>query len=117
MDLMKYDAKTDKLQATDAIINGESEILKTIASNIKEFAGNWDAVRENIELRTKIKQEIVEYAAKTNDPNMLEAPFVIKANDKFHLLSESIKEEVGYLDSKRILYDWQQWIKKEAKRI
>ncbi|MBI5002490.1 type II/IV secretion system ATPase subunit [Candidatus Woesearchaeota archaeon] len=117
MDLMKYDAKTDKLQATDAIINGESEILKTIASNIKEFAGNWDAVRENIELRTKIKQEIVEYAAKTNDQNMLEAPFVIKANDKFHLLSESIKEEVGYLDSKRILYDWQQWIKKEAKRI
>ncbi len=117
MDLMKYDAKTDKLQATDAIINGESEILKTIASNIKEFAGNWDAVRENIELRTKIKQEIVDYAEKTNDPSMLEAPFVIKANDKFHLLSESIKEEVGYLDSKRILYDWQQWIKKEAKRI
>ncbi len=117
MDLMKYDAKTDKLQATDAIINGESEILKTIASNIKEFAGNWEAVRENIELRTKIKQGIVEYAAKANDPNMLEAPFVIKANDKFHLLSESIKEEVGYLDSKRILYDWEQWIKKEAKRI
>ncbi len=117
MDLMKYDAKTDKLQATDAIINGESEILKTIASNIKDFAGNWDAVRENIELRTKIKQGIVDYAAKANDPNMLEAPFVIKANDKFHLLSESIKEEVGSLDSKRILYDWEQWIKKEAKRI
>ncbi len=117
MDLMKYDAKTDKLQATDAIINGESEVLKAIASNIKDFAGNWDAVRENIELRTKIKQEIVDYAAKTNDPSMLEAPFVIKANDKFHLLSESIKEEVGSLDSKRILYDWQQWIKKEAKRI
>ncbi len=117
MDLMKYNAKTDKLEATDAIIGGESEVLKTIASNIKEFAGNWEAVRENIELRGKIKQAIVDYAGKANNPDILEAPFVIKANDKFHLLSESVKEEVGYLDPKRIFYEWEDWIKKEAKRI
>jgi type IV secretory pathway ATPase VirB11/archaellum biosynthesis ATPase len=117
MDLMKYNAKTDRLEATDAIIGGESETLKTIASNIKEFAGNWDAVKENIELRGKIKQAIVEYAGKANDPEMLEAPFVIKCNDKFHLLSENIKEEIGYLDSKRIFYEWEDWIKREAKRI
>ncbi|MEK6867863.1 MAG: ATPase, T2SS/T4P/T4SS family, partial [Nanoarchaeota archaeon] len=117
MDLMKYNAKTDRLEATDAIISGESETLKTIASNIKEFAGNWDAVRDNIELRGKIKQAIVDYSAKTNNAEMLEAPFVIKCNDKFHLLSESIKEEIGYLDSKRIFYEWEEWIKREAKRV
>ncbi len=117
MDLMKYNAKTDVLEATDAIINGESEILKAVAANIKEFAGNWDAVRENIELRGKIKKGIVEYAAKANNPSMLEAPFVIKANDKFHLLSESVKEEVGHIDPKRVLYEWENWIKKEAKKI
>jgi hypothetical protein len=117
MDLMKYNAKTDVLDVTDAITNGESEVLKAVAANIKEFAGNWDAVRENIELRGKIKQGIVDYAAKANKPDMLEAPFVIKANDTFHLLSESIKEETGYIDPKRVLYDWQEWIKREAKRI
>ncbi len=117
MDLMKYNAKTDILEATDAITNGESEILKAVAANVKEFAGNWDAVRENIELRGKIKKGIVDYAAKANNPNMLEASFVIKANDKFHLLSESIKEETGYIDPKRIFYDWEEWIKKEAKRV
>lgn len=117
MDLMKYNAKTDMLEATDAVTNGESEVLKTIAANIKEFAGNWDAVRENIELRGKIKAAIVDYSTKLNNPNMLEAPFVIKANDKFHLLSEAIKEDVGYLDPKRIFYEWDEWIKREAKRI
>ena len=117
MDLMKYNAKTDVLDVTDAITNGESEVLKAVAANIKEFAGNWDAVRENIELRGKIKQGIVDYAAKANKPDILEAPFVIKANDTFHLLSESIKEETGYIDPKRVLYDWQEWIKREAKRI
>lgn len=117
MDLMKYNAKTDCLEATDAITSGESEVLKTIASNIKEFAGNWEAVRENIELRGKIKKANVEYALKANKMDMLEAPFVIKANDKFHLLSESIKEEIGYLDTKRIFYEWEDWIKREAKKV
>ncbi len=117
MDLMKYNAKTDCLEATDAIASGESDVLKAIAANMKEFAGNWEAVRDNIELRGKIKQAIVNYAVKANNFDMLEAPFVIKANDKFHLLSESIKEEVGNLDSKRIFYEWEDWIRKEAKRI
>lgn len=117
MDLMKYNAKTDCLEATDAIINGESEILKAVAANIKEFAGNWDAVRDNIELRAKIKNSVLEYSLKTEKPEFLEAPFVIKANDKFHLLSESIKEELGYLDPKRIFYEFEEWLKKECKRL
>ena len=40
IDLMKYDSKTDQLEPTDELINGESEILKGIAGNVKEWAGS-----------------------------------------------------------------------------
>lgn len=116
VDLMKYNAKTDQLEVTDALINGDSEVLKTIAGNIKEFAGNWDAVRDNIELRAKVRQTLVDYATKEGKDDLLEAPFVIKANDMFHLLTERIKQDVGFIDSKRIFYEWEEWMKKEVKR-
>jgi archaeal flagellar protein FlaI len=115
MDLMKYNAKTDQLEITDALINGESEILKTIASNIREFAGNWDAVRENIELRAKCKQTLLDISKKVNNPDLIEAPFVIKANDKFHIVTDKITKETGTTDSKRIFYDWNEWLEKEVR--
>jgi type IV secretory pathway ATPase VirB11/archaellum biosynthesis ATPase len=115
-DLMRYDAKSDQLSPTDEIINGESEILKTIAGNVKEFAGDWDAVWNNILLRAKIKEAIVNYAEQLNNPELLEAEFVIKCNDAFHLVSEKIKEELGNLDSARIFTEWENWLKRELKR-
>ncbi|PIN77686.1 secretion system protein [Candidatus Woesearchaeota archaeon CG10_big_fil_rev_8_21_14_0_10_34_8] len=115
VDLMKYNAKTDQLEITDALINGESEILKTIAGNIKEFAGNWDAVRDNIELRGKMKQTLVDYSERLQNPDMLEAQFVIKANDIFHLITDRVKQEYGVIDTKRIFYEWEEWLKKEVK--
>lgn len=117
VDLMKYNAKVDELEVTDDMLNGESDILKAIASGIKEFAGNWDAVWQNIELRTKIKQAQVEYAKKTDNDDLLEAPFTIRCNDQFHLLAESVKEEVGSLDPKLIFDRWEQWLKRNIKRI
>jgi len=46
------------------LINGDSQILKDIASNVKGWAGNWDAIYDNILLRAKIKQEIVDVSKK-----------------------------------------------------
>lgn len=116
VDLMTYNAKTDTLDVADALINGESEILKTVAGNIKEFAGSWDAVWDNILLRAKTKELLTQTALQTNNLELLEAPFVIKANDTFHLLSDTIKEEIGYLDTKRILFQWETWLKREIKK-
>lgn len=115
-DLMKYDAVKDELQPMDALTNGESEILKAIAGNIKEFAGDWDAVWDNIQLRAKIKQAIVDYATQEGDDEMLEAAFVIKCNDSFHTLIDKVKEETGRLDSDRVFFEWNEWIKKEIRR-
>ncbi|MBW2995762.1 type II/IV secretion system ATPase subunit [Candidatus Woesearchaeota archaeon] len=116
VDLMKYDAKTDELVPSDELVNGESDILKAIAGNVKEWAGNWDAVWDNIMLRTKTKETLVKYSDKAKMPQLLEAPFVILSNDMFHKISESVREEVGSLDSKKIFFNWDSWLKKEIKK-
>ncbi len=115
-DLMKYDSKADELQPSDDLVNGESEILKSIAGSVKEWAGNWDAVWDNILLRTKIKETMVNFAVKHEDLSLLEAPFVIQCNDEFHRISDNIKEEVGILDSKRIFFEWNEWLKRSIKK-
>jgi len=117
VDLMKYDARIDELVPSDELVNGESEILKLIAGNVKEWAGNWDAVWDNITLRAKIKETIVKYSDKEKMPELLEAPFVILSNDMFHIMSEQIKEETGILDSKKIFFNWEAWFKKEIKKM
>jgi len=115
-DLMKYNPENDELEITPELKNGESEILKTIAGNIKDYANNWDAIWENIELRAKIKLRIVEIAEETNNPELLEAKFVILCNDYFHKITDSVKEETGVLDAKRIYYEWEEWLKQTVKK-
>ena len=117
VDLMKYDSKKDELQTSEDLINGDSEILKAIAGNVKEWAGNWDDVWDNIMLRAKIKQALVEFAIKTKNPDLLEADFVIQSNDQFHKISERIKEDIGALDSKRIFFEWNEWFKRHVKKM
>src|SRR3990167_8712524 len=116
-DLMKYDSRTDQLEPSDDLINGESEILKGIAGNVKDWAGSWDAVWDNILLRAKIKETLVNYAEKANMLNLLEADFVVMSNDEFHKISERIKEETGSLDSKRIFFDCNEWLKRSVKKM
>ena len=117
VDIMKYDSRTDQLEPSDDLINGESEILKGIAGNVKEWAGNWDAVWDNIMLRTKIKETLVNFSDKVKMPNLLEADFVVVANDQYHRISDEIKEEVGSLDPKRIFAEWNQWLQRTAKKM
>ncbi|MBC8495443.1 type II/IV secretion system ATPase subunit [archaeon] len=116
VDLMKYNSKSDELEVSDELINGESDILKAIAGNVKDWAGNWDAVWDNIILRANIKEAIVKISDKEKNGDLLEAPFVIRCNDEFHRISDKVKEKTGTLDSKRIFFEWNEWIKKEVRK-
>ncbi|MBD3313968.1 hypothetical protein GF345_05995 [Candidatus Woesearchaeota archaeon] len=115
-DLFKYDSKKDQLVATDDLMNGDSDILKMIAANIPDFAGDWDAMWQNIEMRAKAKKTQVDYAVKMDNLDLLEAPFTIKCNDRLHILSEKVKRETGTLDPKRIYTEWEIWLKSEMKK-
>jgi archaeal flagellar protein FlaI len=117
VDLMKYNAKKDVLEPSDELINGDSEILKSIAGNVKEWASSWDALWDNIILRAKIKQTLLEFSLRQKMPDLLEAGFVIDSNDQFHKISEIVKDEVGSLDSKRIFFAWNEWLRRHVKKM
>jgi archaeal flagellar protein FlaI len=117
VDLMKYNVKKDLLEPSDDLINGDSEIMKDIASNVKGWAGDWDAVWDNVILRQKIKEEIVSFSEKMKVPEMLEAEFTVKSNNAFHQISDEIHEEVGLPTSERVFPEWKRWLEKESKRL
>jgi len=116
VDLFKYDPSTDQLLPTDDLLRGDSDVIKAIAGSVKEWAGNWDAVWDNINLRAQMKQALVEIAEKVKDMSLLEAEFYIRSNDEFHIISERIREETGALDSKRIFFEWNEWLKQAVKK-
>lgn len=115
IDLMKYNAVTDKIEPTEDLLNGNSDILKMIAGNISDFVGNWDAVWDNIELRAKCKKMQLEKSIEIGDDEMIEAEFTIKCNDMFHKKAEEVKKELGVMDSKEIYLRWENWLEKEIR--
>ena len=117
VDLVKYNVEKDELEPSDDLINGDSEIIKNIASNVRGWAGNWDAVYDNIILRGKIKQEIVNIADKMKKPELLEARFSTLSNAAFHRISDEIRMEIGSSDSERVFPEWKKWALKRAEKI
>ncbi|NCC71545.1 hypothetical protein EOM09_08290 [bacterium] len=115
-DLFKYNSKTDCLEITDDLLNGESDILKSIGSNVKQWAGNWDAIWDNIKLRGRIKEYQVSMSIKYKNDDLLEAKAIVDSNDMFHKISEKVNEEYGYLDSEKIFFNYKEWFKSYAKQ-
>jgi type IV secretory pathway ATPase VirB11/archaellum biosynthesis ATPase/uncharacterized protein YktA (UPF0223 family) len=113
--LMIYNAKEDSLIPTTTLTSGESFVIREIARRIPEFYGNWDLVWENIMLRAKIKEKLIEFSEKYNKPELLEAEYVVFANEQFNLISEQVKREIGKLDSKEILKRWEEKILERVK--
>jgi len=113
VDLLRYNVEKDELEPTDDLINGDSEIIKDVASNVRGWAGNWDAVYDNILLRAKIKEEIVNVSNKIGNADLLEAPFNVLSNDAFHRISDKVREEIGLPLGKNVFPEWQSWLNKQ----
>jgi len=113
--LMEYSAREDRLKPTDILIDGESVVLNEIAKRVREWHGHWDAVWDNILLRSKIKQTQVDYATRFGRLDTLEAETVVESNEMFHLFSDQVRQEVGSLDSKMIYEKWLEWFKEKLK--
>jgi intein/homing endonuclease len=111
VNLMEYSGKEDTLKPTETLLNGESEILNRIASYVKEWTGNWTGVWENIQLRAKIKQTLVDLSDKTKNPELMEAPWVVRSNHQFHLLQEELKQETGAAEADDVYEAWLKWLK------
>lgn len=116
VDLMKYSRKDDSLNMTSELINGESEILKDIGGKYKAFAGDWDAIMENILLRAKVKQRLADVSVQMKNKELTDARFVVVANDLFHLISHKVLNEVDAYDSKMIYDRWDRWLLQAVKK-
>lgn len=114
VDLMRYDSNKDELVPTDTLLNGESLILNRIAENIREWKNNWEAVWDNIQMRKDMKKAIAEKAEETGNDELLEAEFVVEANQRFHILSRKVGEEYGEQDPERIYARWQEWLEQQV---
>ncbi|MFH1229582.1 MAG: type II/IV secretion system ATPase subunit [Candidatus Aenigmatarchaeota archaeon] len=115
VNLAEYRSEEDRLVPTDTLLNGESWVLNQIASRVPGWGGRWDQVWDNIQLRGRILETIVEIANKTNKPDLLEAETTVKSNQMFHILSQKSREDIGIIDSKRVYGEWLEWFKNRAK--
>ncbi|HLC68014.1 MAG TPA: type II/IV secretion system ATPase subunit [archaeon] len=112
VNLLEYSARDDVLKPTKTLLMGESMVLNDIAERVRDWKGKWDSVWDNINLRAKIMQTLVDYAAAKNRPDILEADVVVKSNSKFHIYSGEVKEEVGTFDNDMIYERWLNWLRK-----
>jgi archaeal flagellar protein FlaI len=117
VDLLRYDVDKDEIAPTEDLINGDSEVIKGIAGNVKGWAGDWDAVYDNIILRGRIKQEVVDVARKLKMPNLMESKFNFLSNDQFYRISEKITKEIGLPTSERVFPEWKNWLLGKTKKI
>lgn len=115
VNLMEYSARDDELKPTSTFLNGESMVLNDIAKKVREWSGNWAAIWENIELRSKVKKAITDIALKTGKLELMEAPFVVMSNEKFHIISDEVKREVGSIDTDMVYEKWNNWLKEIMK--
>ncbi|MFH1421066.1 MAG: ATPase, T2SS/T4P/T4SS family [Candidatus Aenigmatarchaeota archaeon] len=114
VNLLQYSSKEDKLKPTETLLVGESTILNSIAERVREWRGQWESVWNNIKLREKILQTIVDVANKTGRQELMEADVIMQSNNQFHLISGKVKDEVGSLDSEMIYDQWLKWLKDYA---
>jgi flagellar protein FlaI len=116
VDLMLYNAKKDMLEPTPVLMDGESEILSSIASRVKDWVGNFDAVWENIQMRSDMKQALVDYSEKSKNQRVIEAEFSVKSNDMMHIITEQVQTEVGAADTQLIYERWNRWVRDQIRQ-
>ncbi|MFT4311726.1 MAG: ATPase, T2SS/T4P/T4SS family [Candidatus Woesearchaeota archaeon] len=119
VELMRYNPLTDQLEPTDALIGGDSDSLKDIAGRVREFAGNWDAIWQNVQLRGQLKELLVQASTDANIPELLEAPFVISCNDEYHRLYEKVRQNKRFENEEQInqaiLEQFEQWLQRQVR--
>jgi archaeal flagellar protein FlaI len=117
VNLMEYSSDEDKLKPTDIFLNGESYVLNEIAKRVPGWAGRWDKIWENINLRGRILQKIVDVANSSGKKELMEAETCIAVNQVFHLLTEKSREELGSIDHNYVEEKWNEWFKEYVKRF
>jgi type IV secretory pathway ATPase VirB11/archaellum biosynthesis ATPase len=123
INLVEFDHEQDSLEPTEALMRGDSDILKEIGARIDAFAGRWDRIWENILLRAKVVQTIIDKAIELDLPQMIRAPFYVIALDAFRDISNEVyldikqREGEGAFPPDDILRRFVHWLDRESDRL
>ncbi|MFO8132712.1 MAG: type II/IV secretion system ATPase subunit [Thermoplasmatota archaeon] len=111
-DIMQYNAARDRLEATDLLDMGQSEVIGRIA---REWGMDIERAIDNIALRADIRRTMVQHA--DQKPGLLEARAVRDANNAFWIATEESRREHGTPDYGEVKENWMQWFREYAGRI
>jgi len=103
-DLMMFDASNDRIEPTDLLDMGQSELIGRIA---QRWGVSIDEVLLNIKMRAQIKGMIAE-AGRTR-PELVEADRVGQANNMFWLLMNELQDGDGGVDLGEVYRRWCGW--------
>ena len=100
-DLMLFNEMEDGLVPEDVHSDRVSKIAKSWGVEVEK-------VHDNIRLRGRIREAIAKKALELEKPELLEAPWVIRTNNKFRQLAD-INEDMGAVQR-----EWEEWFNKSA---
>lgn len=105
-DLVFYNAEEDDLGYSPALEEGGSPLLESIA---RRWSMGVDELLENLEVRSKIQETLVETASSLEKPELFGPEFVVNSNLTFHrLLEEELRD--GEVDYSRLFSRWRSWL-------
>ncbi len=108
IDIMTYDATTDTQTIHKDNIFERSQFFKKIQ---KRRGMDIDTIWEDIQHRAYSKQFLVDMKRQYNIPDLLEAKYTVRANDKYLLMQEESRQEIGAVDYPKVLEEWKQWVR------
>jgi hypothetical protein len=110
VDLMVYDPEKDNLEPTLELINGDSDILKAVASRVKYLSKSWERVWNMIETIGLSKKLLVDIAREKGRKDILEAEFVSPYNEVFYQFIDKSIKEYGEIEKEYILDNLKKWV-------
>ncbi|MEW5955842.1 MAG: LAGLIDADG family homing endonuclease, partial [Candidatus Micrarchaeota archaeon] len=109
---MQFDASKDSLDLfKDNLTN--STWLKRVQRN---RGMSFDDIWAEITGRAAYKQYLVDQKRKYDIPALLEAEHTVRAHNKYALMEERQREEIGGVEYESLLRDWKAWVDEELVR-
>jgi archaeal flagellar protein FlaI len=103
--LMNYDSFEDSLKADDALLNGESDVLKKIAD---KRGTDIQSVLDDINARSRIYKKVLDFHEQNAMDGILEIGAMIDINSAYCRCVDSVLQD-GNIDYGQVVERWETW--------
>ncbi len=104
---MSFDASKDKLDFFEDAVLKESEWLQ----RVKRVRGlTTQQIFDEVKARGETKQYLVDVAKKLGLPQIMESEYSVRAHNKYVLMADAMRAEIGGIDYPELLKNWRSWV-------